>query len=410
MPDTIHLLNYAELLVKTGLHLQKGQELVIRCPIECASFGRMIAEQAYKAGAKEVIMLWNDEQFSKIKYTYSPLEVFESVPGWVAESNNYYARRGAAFLSISASDPDLFQSVDSKKLDAYTKASFLAFKPFYDILDVNGIAWNVASVPTAAWAKKVYPDCSEEEAIEKLWQAILKAVRADQDDPVAAWKEHQAYLQEKTAYLNQKQFASLHFTASNGTDLHIGLPQQHLWMGGGETTTDGLFFFPNMPTEEVFCLPHRMEVNGTAVASMPLSYQGSLIEDFSLTFQNGKVVAYQAKKGEEALKRLLETDEGASRLGEVALVPYHSPISEMHTLFYNTLFDENAACHLALGRAYASCLNGGLHMSKEELKEAGANDSMVHVDFMIGTSDLKIVAADYDGEETILFQNGDWAI
>ncbi|WP_040198196.1 aminopeptidase [Candidatus Soleaferrea massiliensis] len=410
MPTERQLQNYAALIVKMGVNIQKDQELLIRSPIECAPFARQIAEAGYAAGAREVTILWDDEKFSKIKYTHSPLEVFESVPDWIAESNNYYARRGAAFVSIAAQDPDLFQLVDSAKLDAATKASFQAFKPFYDILDVNGIAWNVVSVPTAAWAKKVYPDCEAVEAVEKLWQAILKTVRADLDDPVAAWERHHAYLNEKVAYLNERQFARLHFKASNGTDLTLELPEGHVWAGGAERTAHGVAFFPNMPTEEVFCLPHRERVDGTAVASMPLCYQGSLIENFSLTFQNGKVVSYQAAKGEEALKRLLETDEGASMLGEVALVPAGSPISRLRTLFYNTLFDENAACHLALGRAYASCIKGGLQMSKDELKAAGANDSMTHIDFMIGTEDMEITAVSKDGQETILFHQGRWAV
>ncbi|WMJ24143.1 aminopeptidase [Paludicola sp. MB14-C6] len=404
------LQKYAELVARLGVNIQKDQELVIRAPIECAEFARAVAESAYKLGAKEVIVHYKDEKLMRMKYLNAPLEVFESYPDWVGESENYYAKRGAAFVMIAATDPEIFKGVDSAKLAASTKAGHIALKPFNDLRDLNKICWNIVSVPTPAWAKKVFPDCDEQTAVEKLWEAIFKAVRIDQPNPVQAWEDHKRTLFTKSQYLNEKQFASLHFKNSLGTDITVGMPENYIFEGGGDITSDGVYYFPNMPTEEVFSMPHKDKVNGTVVSSMPLNYQGTLISEFSLTFKDGVVVDYSAKEGYEALKRLLDTDEGAKMLGEVALVPYKSPISDMGILFYNTLFDENASCHFALGSAYPSCIKDGVGLSKEDLKKRGGNDSITHVDFMFGTSDMKIVATEKDGNEVTIFENGNWAI
>jgi aminopeptidase len=404
-----NLKKYAELVISMGVNLQKGQQMVLRTPIECADFARLLAETAYQHGAKEVIIQWKDEQFAKIKYTYSPLEVFETMPRWQADFNNSYAESGACFVTIAADDPELLAGVDPAKLIAGAKASHAACKPFYDRIDSGELVWNIISVPTAAWAKKVFPNCSKERAMEQLWNAIFKAVRVDTPDPVAAWARHRDSFQAKKDFLNGKQFCTLHYTNSLGTDLTIGMPDHHIWEGGGDVAQNGVEFFPNMPTEEVFCAPHRNKVNGKVVASMPLNHNGNLITNFSFTFRNGEIVDYSAETGAEILEHILKTDDGSRRLGEVALVPSRSPISDMKILFYNTLFDENASCHLAIGSAYQSCVQGGLRMSKEELLQIGLNDSVNHIDFMIGTEDLKIVGTDADGKETIVFEEGNWA-
>ncbi len=350
------------------------------------------------------------ERCSKIKFDYSPVEIFESIPEWVADSRNYYAKRGAAFISIAADDPEIFADVDPAKPAALVKTMHKACKPFFDKLDINACAWNIISVPTVAWAKIVFPNCSEEEAIEKLWDAIFKAVRVDTPNPANAWQEHKKELGEKVAYLNEKQFVSFHYKNSIGTDITVGMTEKHLWAGGGELTQDGLYFFPNMPTEEVFCTPHKDKVNGIVYSALPLNYQGNIIDEFSITYKDGIAVDYSAKKGYDTLKALIETDKGSHHLGELALIPNKSPISDMNILFYNTLFDENASCHFAIGLGFPMCIENGCELTKEQLLELGVNDSVTHVDFMIGTPDMSIVATDKDGNETVIFDNGNWAI
>ena len=404
-----NLKKYAALVIQAGVNLQNGQELVIRAPIQSAEFVRLLAQEAYARGAKDVAVFWKDEQLTKLRYLHSPLEVFETMPSWQAEFNNSYARRGAAILTISADDPDLMRDVDPKKLIASVRAADQACKEFYDNLDNGNLAWNIISVPTPAWAKKVFPDCGEQEAQEKLWEAIFHAVRVDTPDPAEAWQQHSRLLHEKSQWLNSMQFTKLHYTNSLGTDLTVGLPEQHIWEGGGGSTNGGVSFFANMPTEEVFTAPHREMVDGIVYSAMPLNHNGSLIDQFSFTFQHGKVVDFTAKEGYEVLKQVLDTDEGSRYLGEAALVPYGSPISSMGILFYNTLFDENASCHLALGSAYPSCIQGGTALSKEELLARGLNDSANHIDFMIGTPDLCITGITKDGREIPIFQNGAWA-
>lgn len=401
---------YAKLVVTTGVALKQGQEVVVRSPIECAELARAIATEAFKLGAKDVIVQWKDEQLDKIKYDNCDAEFFEEVPEWLALMNNSYAERNACFITIAGNDPDLLSDVDPKKLINQNKASHKAFNKFYEKMDKGMLVWNIISAPTKAWAKKVFPQETEEVAVEKLWEAILKAVRVDKEDPIAEWEQHNKSFKEKVELLNKKQFVKLHYTNSIGTDVEIGMPKNHIWAGGGEYTTDGTYFCPNMPTEEVFTAPKYDEVNGVVVSSMPLNYNGNLIKDFTFTFKDGVIVDYTAKQGLEVLDEIFATDEGSKRLGEVALVPYSSPISNMNILFYNTLFDENASCHLAIGSAYQMCVEGGLEMSKEELENAGLNTSITHIDFMVGTSDLKIVATEEDGTEVLLFENGNWAI
>lgn len=400
------LKKYAKLAIYQGVNVQKNQTLVISSPIECAKFTRMLVEEAYIKGAKEVVVQWNDELTGKLKYKYSPMEVFETVPEWVKESRLSYAKEGACFLSISASDPELLKDVDPKKVATFRKASSIASREFSSRLMSNENAWSIVSIPTVGWAKKVFPNVSEDEAVEKLWDAIFKIVRVDSQDPVKAWEEHKNTLKKNMDFLNSKRFKSLHYTNSLGTDLIIQLPEKHLWAGGAEFTQDGTEFIANMPTEEIFSMPKKTGVNGKVVSSMPLNYGGNLINNFSLTFKDGKVVDFSAEEGYETLKNLLDTDEGAKYLGEVALVPYNSPISNSNIIFFNTLYDENASCHLAFGKAYSLCIKDGEKMSEEELLKEGANDSLTHVDFMIGTKDLQITGTTYDNEKFDIFVNG----
>ena len=403
------LKKYAKLAIYQGVNVQKNQTLVISSPIECAKFTRMLVEEAYIKGAKEVVVQWNDELTGKLKYKYSPMEVFETVPEWVKESRLSYAKEGACFLSISASDPELLKDVDPKKVATFRKASSIASREFSSRLMSNENAWSIVSIPTVGWAKKVFPNVSEDEAVEKLWDAIFKIVRVDSQDPVKAWEEHKNTLKKNMDFLNSKRFKSLHYTNSLGTDLIIELPEKHLWAGGAEFNQDGTEFIANMPTEEIFSMPKKTGVNGKVVSSMPLNYGGNLINNFSLTFKDGKVVDFSAEEGYETLKNLLDTDEGAKYLGEVALVPYNSPISNSNIIFFNTLYDENASCHLAFGKAYSLCIKDGEKMSEEELLKEGANDSLTHVDFMIGTKDLQITGTTYDNEKFDIFVNGNWA-
>ncbi|MBB6214406.1 aminopeptidase [Anaerosolibacter carboniphilus] len=407
--DQALLEKYARLLVKTGINIQKDQILVITSPIECASFARLVAQIAYEEGARDVVMNWRDELFSKIRFMHGPEEIFEEFPSWQQELYISHVRQGAAFLTISASDPELMKDVDPDRMMKAEKARSTALKEYYEKLMANKNVWCVASIPTQSWAMKVFPELMEDEAVEELWNAIFRTVRADQEDPVASWKAHKSNLKKRMEFLNSNQFKLLHYKNALGTDLKIELPEGHLWLGGSEYTPGGVEFIANMPTEEIFTLPKKTGVNGTVVSSMPLNHNGNLIEEFSFTFKDGKIIDFQAKKGYDILKKLLETDEGALYLGEVALVPYDSPISNLNILFYNTLFDENASCHLAIGKAYPVCIKDGENMSQEELIRSGVNDSLTHEDFMIGTADLEIIGTTIDGREIPIFKNGNFA-
>lgn len=399
---------YAELVVKIGINIQKDQILVISSPIECADFTRKIAEIAYKEGAGDVFIKWSDELFSKIRFLNAPEKVFEEFPSWEKEFYLSNSRKGAAFLSIHASDPELMRDVDPNRILKSTRTSNIAVAEYRERLMSNKNVWSVISVPTKAWAKKIFKDLSYDEAVDKLWEYIFKAVRADKDDPIAAWEEHKNNLQRRMSYLNNKNFKYLKYKNSLGTDLKVELPEGHIWLGGSDFTPENHEFIANIPTEEVFTLPKKDGVNGTVVSSMPLNNNGNLVENFSLTFKDGKIVDFKAEKGYDTLKNIIETDDGSHYLGEVALVPYDSPISNLKTIFYNTLFDENASCHLAIGNAYPVCLKGGENMTKEELEKNGVNSSLAHVDFMVGTKDLDIVGVTHDGEEVQIFKEGNF--
>jgi aminopeptidase len=400
---------YALLLVKTGINIQKNQTLVINAPIECASFVRIASKIAYNEGAREVVINWRDELSSKIKFMNAQDEVFLEYPDWQRDFYLSNVRSGAAFLSISASDPELMMDVDPERMSNSHKAASTAIKEYRERLMSNRNVWCIASIPTTAWAKKVFPEVSEDEAVEKLWDAIFKTVRVDTIDPVASWEIHKVNLKKSMDFLNSNNFKYLKYKNSLGTDLKIELSEEHLWLGGSEYTPEGIEFIANMPTEEVFTLPKKTGVNGIVVSSKPLNYNGNLIEDFSLTFKEGRIIDFKAQKGYDSLKSIIETDEGSYYLGEVALVPHDSPISNSNILFYNTLFDENASCHLAIGKAYPVCIKNGENLSAQELQKLEVNDSFVHEDFMVGTEDLEIIGITRDGKEVPVFKNGNFA-
>lgn len=399
---------YAMLLVKLGVNIQPGQELVLRCAAETAPFARLVAKAAYEAGAREVITHFKDEVLTRLRYENAPIDVFASIPAWEAESLNYYAARGAAFLSIVSDDPEALKGVDHEKLGTRVRAADEAFRPFYERMDKNELQWCVAAVPSAGWAKKVFPEKSEEDAVAALWKAIFSAVRIGKDAE-EQWQAHGVNLAARSAMLNEKQFKKLRYRNSLGTDFTVGLVPNHIWAGGADTSAGGVTFFANMPTEEVFTMPHCEQAEGVLKSALPLSHEGSLIKNFTLVFHEGKVVEYHAEEGEESLRMILEADEGSKRLGEVALVPHGSPISQSGILFLQTLFDENASCHFALGQCYPNNMKDGEMMERDALREKGGNFAMNHVDFMIGTSDLTVTGIDADGNETPIFVNGNWA-
>lgn len=400
---------YADLAVRTGVNIQKGQTLILSSPIEAAEFARIIVKKAYEAGAKNVYVEWSDEDVTLTKFLMAPMETIKEYPMWKAKGYEEMAKEGAAFLSIKAGNPDLLKDVDPNRVSAAMKAASLATQGYRKRLMNDQNSWTLVSVPTKEWAAKVFPELSEEESMDKLWEYIFKVTRVDTENPVEAWKEHGNNLKQKLEYLNNKRYKKLYYKAP-GTDLVVELPEKHLWLGGGSDNENGVTFIANMPTEEIFTLPLKNGVNGILSSTKPLSYGGNLIENFSFTFKDGKVVDFTAEKGYETLKNLIETDEGSHYLGEVALVPDDSPISNLNTIFYNTLFDENASCHFAVGKAYPTCIEGGEKMSKEELDENGVNTSLTHVDFMVGSPELEIDGETADGKREPIFRNGNWAI
>lgn len=401
---------YAHLLIEVGLNLQKGQYLVINSPVICADFARLCVKAAYEVGAKQVIMQWRDDFVSRQYYLNAADEVFDQVFQWDVDRNLGLAKLNAARLSISASDPELLKGVDPSRLEREDKAVGEANREYHEMMMNSSFPWCVASIPVPSWAKKVFPELPEDEAMERLWQEILKAVRIDSNGgAVERWRKHCEYLKQKRELLNEYNFKFLHYTNSLGTDLMVELPEDHIWMAGSELSKSGIEFVANMPTEEVFTAPKRDGVNGKIVASRPLVEGGNIIDGFYMILKDGVITEVHAEKGEEYLKKAISIDEGASRFGEVALVPYDSPISNSGVLFYNTLFDENASCHFAFGAAYP-CVKDGDKMTSEQLLERGLNDSITHCDFMVGTEDLSIIGITHDGKRIAVFENGNFAI
>lgn len=399
---------YAELVLRMGVNIQQDQTLVINGPIEGATFVRRVAKKAYELGAKDVHINWGDDELSLLKYKHAPEKVLTNVPDWKVQMQEGFAKEGAAFLSIHATDPDLLQDVNPNKVAKAAQASAAAMEQFTKYIMNDWVTWTVISIPTEKWAEKVFPDKKGTAAIEALWNTIYQMVRVDQEDPIAVWQTHNDTLLHAYQLLNDKQYTALHLQAS-GTDLTVGLPEKHIWQGGAAQADNGTVFNPNMPTEEVFTAPHKYKVDGTVSSTKPLNYGGSIIDEFQLTFKDGQVIDHTAKQGGEVLRHLLETDEGAKRIGEIALVPDESPISQSGLIFYNTLFDENASCHIALGKAYPTNVEGGTALDQEALDKRGVNDSLVHVDFMIGSDQMNIDGIKADGTKEAVFRNGTWA-
>lgn len=403
-----NLEKYAELAVKVGVNVQKDQTLVINTSLDSAEFVRLVVKKAYEAGAYNVVVNWSDDIVSRTKYELAPDEAFHEYPEWRAKETEALAENGAAFMSIVSSSPDLLKGINPERIANFQKAAGKALKTYRRYIQSDKVSWTVIAAPSQSWAAKVFPNESAETATQKLWDAIFKATRSDLDNPVEAWKKHDGTLHEKVNYLNEKRYKKLHYKAP-GTDLTVELPDKHVWVGAGSVNEKGHEFMANMPTEEVFTVPHKTGVNGTVSSTKPLSYGGNLIDNFTITFENGRIVDVKAEEGEEILKRLVETDEGSHYLGEVALVPHNSPISQSNILFYNTLFDENASNHFAIGSAYAFCIEGGKQMTSEELAENGLNESITHVDFMVGSAEMDIDGITEDGTAEPIFRKGDWA-
>ncbi|MFT4412311.1 aminopeptidase [Fredinandcohnia humi] len=409
MSNFEHLLEkYADLAVRVGVNIQKGQNLTINAPISTAEFVRKVVKKAYEAGAKNVYVDWNDDEITRTRFDLAPDEAFLDYPMWKAKGMEELAENGAAFLSIVSSNPDLLKGVDPERIANANKTAGQAMTTFRNYTQADKVSWSVIAVPSESWAEKVFPTLSSEEQVEKLWEAIFQATRVNSPDPVEAWREHNSTLHTKVEYLNSKKYKKLHYKAP-GTDLVVELPNEHVWIGGGSVSERNVEFVANMPTEEVFTVPAKEGVNGYVTSTKPLNYGGSLIENFTLTFEKGRIVDVKAETGEDTLKRLVETDEGSHYLGEVALVPHGSPISQSNIIFFNTLFDENASNHFAIGNAYAFCIEGGKTMSREELLEKGANSSITHVDFMVGSSDMDIDGITADGKVEPVFRSGNWA-
>jgi aminopeptidase len=400
---------YAKLVINTGINIQKGQTLLITAPVDAAEFARLCVKEAYKAGCKNVELRWKDDAISKETYLHADDSVFDEFPSWKADMLNSLSADGAAFLSIYSEDPEALSGVDADRIRRSSVASGKALAEFRQRQMTDEVQWCLFSVPNPAWAKKVFPELSEDEAVSKLWDAIYDTVRISEDnDPVDEWAKHERALCERKKKLTEYNFKYLKYKNSLGTDLTIELPEGHFWEGGCSTSGKGVKFTANMPTEEIFTAPKLDGVNGIVYASKPLVINGDIADKFSFTFENGKIVKVSAEKGQELLETAISTDEGAAYLGEVALVPYDSPISSSGILFYNTLFDENASCHLAFGASYP-CINGGSEMSADERKAHGLNDSIMHEDFMVGTRDLSIIGVTHDGAEIPVFVDGNFA-
>ncbi len=399
---------YANLLVKKGIALKRGQELVLQAPVERADFARRVVAAAYRVGAGHVTVIWSDDAISRLTYENVETSWFEQTPSWKVEQLNSLAEAGAAFLFLEGSDPSALKGIDPAKPAAAARARNTQCRSFRDGMDFGKNVWCIAGVPVAAWAKHVFPDLSEAEGVYRLWNLILTTSRADGEDPESAWETHNASFEKTKRFLNDKHFDALRYKSSNGTDLVIGLTAGHIWDGGAGRTVTGTTFFPNIPTEEVFTSPDRMRADGVVYSAMPLVNGGQIIKNFWLRFEGGRVVDYDAEQGKEVLRHIIERDENSCRLGECALVSKNTPIRQSKTLFFDTLYDENASCHLALGTGFPECVEGGLDTDKDGLVALGVNQSSTHADFMIGADDLDIWGIDMDGNETQVFVNGEW--
>lgn len=415
------LKKYAEAVVNVGLNLRPGQRLIMTnatargVPPAARPFVHEITKAAYAAGARYVDVIWGDEEMLRMRLQHAPADSFSEYPRWHVNGIMDMIKNGDALLSIYANNPDVYQGLDADRVAAMQKAHLQKYEEIGMQITRNAINWCVVAAASPAWAAKIFPDLKPEEAEEKLWQAIFETTRVTQPDPIAAWQQHIQNLKKRSSYMQAKNYSALHFRAASpwdnsaGTDFTLGLPRGHKWISAQSLAENGVVFTANMPTEEIFTLPDRQRADGTVTATFPLSYGGSLIEDFSVSFENGRIIKVSAKKNEAILQRLVDTDEGSKRLGEVALVPASSPIARRGHLFYNTLFDENASCHIAIGRAYRFTLTGGEELTDEEFNTAGGNTSLAHVDFMIGSPQMDIDGICEDGTREPVMRRGEWA-
>ncbi|WP_058304088.1 aminopeptidase [Gorillibacterium timonense] len=401
--------NYAELTVKVGLNVQPGETVWINTSLHQPEFVRLVVRKAYEAGAKLVQVEWVDDEVTRLRYKLAPEDSFAEYPQWRADAITKVAAEGGAYLLIESRDPDLLSGTAPSRTTAFQKAAGAALAKWREYTFTDRATWSIIAAPSVAWAEKVFPELKGEAAVRALWEAIFRATRADQEDPVAAWKAHNGALNERIEQLNAKQFKKLHYRAP-GTKLTVALPDRHIWSGGKSANAKGNDFNANVPTEEVFISPHREGTEGYVTSTKPLSYNGNLIENFTLTFEKGRVVDFKAEKGYESLKALIELDEGSHYLGEAALVQHNSPISNSNLIFFNTLFDENASNHLAIGRAFSSSVEGGADLSPQELAALGLNESLTHVDFMIGSAEMDIDGELADGTLEPVFRSGNWAL
>lgn len=397
----------AEVAVRVGLGLAPGQELLITASLDSLPLVRRITEHAYRAGASLVTTFYSDEEAALMRYQFAPDEAFDKAPKWLYDAMAAAFKSGAARMAVAGANPNLLANEDPAKVSRANRAVSAASRPAMELITRHEINWTIVASATPAWAAAMFPNDEPDAAIAKLWDAIFETSRVGGDDPVSAWKAHDTGLQKRAAFLNEKRFSALHYKGP-GTDFRLGLADDHLWMGGGTTAGNGLYCIPNIPTEEVFTTPHKDRADGTVTASKPLSYSGTLIEDIQVRFEKGRIVEARASRGQEVLQKLIDTDDGARRLGEVALVPHSSPIASSGLLFFNTLFDENAASHIALGQAYTSCLRDGDKLSADELAARGANTSLIHVDWMIGSGKLDIDGLSADNKSEPLMRQGEW--
>ncbi|WP_243371538.1 aminopeptidase [Microvirga solisilvae] len=397
----------AEVTVRVGLGLRQGQEVVITAPLDAVAFVRRITEHAYKAGASLVTTLFSDEEATLMRYRHGHDESFDTAPAWLFDGMAAAFKNGAARLAVVGEDPSLLAKEDPDKVSRANRARSKAYMPALSLIADSVINWTLVGAATPAWARTVFPNDPEDVAVAKLWKAIFAASRADTPDPIAAWEKHNAALHARRDMLNAKNYATLHFTGP-GTDLRVGLADGHQWAGGSNKAKNSIIFNANIPTEEVFTTPHKDRVDGYVTSTKPLSYNGTLIQDIQVKFEGGRIVEAKARTGEAVLGKVLDTDEGARRLGEVALVPFSSPISKSGLLFFNTLFDENASSHIALGQAYSKCVRGGGDMSEEELASRGANKSLIHIDWMIGSDKVDVDGITQDGRAEPLMRGGEW--
>ena len=398
----------AEVAVRIGLGLKEGQELLMTASLDAVPLARRITEQAYRAGASLVTTLYSDDEATLMRYHYAPDAAFDKAAAWLYDGMGAAFRSGAARLAIAGGNPALLSNEDPDKVGRANRAVSAAYRPALELITRHDINWTIVSSATPAWAAQLFPDDTPDAAMEKLWEAIFQTTRINVEDPVSEWKRHDAGLQKRAAYLNEKRYSALKYRGP-GTDFTLGMADDHVWMGGGTTAGNGIYCIPNMPTEEVFSMPHKDRADGTVTATKPLSHQGTMIEGIRVRFEKGRIVEAHASRGEEVLRKLIDTDDGARRLGEVALVPHSSPIASSGMVFLNTLFDENAASHIALGQSYSSTTHDGDKLSKEELAAKGANESLIHVDWMIGSGKLDIDGVTATGALEPLMRSGEWA-